>query len=414
MSEIKKGTSALKKGWCPSARRPMRSGDGLLVRLRLSCSKLNCAQAREIAALSQRHGNGEIDLTTRGGLQLRGVTDESYPELIASLAAADLIEATPEAEAARNVLVSPFAGLGGADDPRPAACAWERTLANSPDLWRLPGKFGFAFDAGGLPMGDDSDIRFEAQGQASFVARLGGAAGVLGPFPAADLVAVARALVAKFLSAEDAPRMRDAVRLFGLQPFAAATGLNIGHAAQRPAAPLAAWLGPHILGARAFVGAAAPFGRLHADQLAALADLAGANALRLTPWRALIVGDLEHPAAHAFSQAAQDLGLIVDPRDPLLRIAACPGAPACSSALQETRDAALGLSAFAPSGEGVWLHLSGCEKGCAHPRPAPMNVVASPEGYRLNGESPRTLESLAPRLQALAPRVESFVQSIVA
>jgi precorrin-3B synthase len=351
--------------------------------------------------------------------------------LIERLADAGLIDASPEAEAVRNVLVTPFAGLDGGFDLRPLARAWEQALATDRDLWRLPGKFGVAFDAGLLPMGDDSDIRFEAtaphrhrerseaiqgpplerlafdHGRAgllrfarndeapdgpSFVARLGGAQRVLGPFPARDLLAVAQALTGAFLALADAPRrMRDAVWTDGLAPFAAATGLPLASAPQAPRARAADWLGVRPFG----VGVAAPFGRLRASQLAALASETG---LRLTPWRALLIPGPEDPVALA--EAASRLGLIVDPADPILRVAACPGAPACSSALQETHETARRLSQFAPSGEGIWLHVSGCEKGCAHPRPAPLTAVATRDGYRLNGEPPRSPDALAERVGA--------------
>jgi precorrin-3B synthase len=385
--------NALAKGWCPGALSPMRSGDGLIVRLRLSCGELPAAQAREIAGWSQEYGNGEIDLTARGHLQLRGVNDASYPVLMERLAEGGLIDASSQVEAVRNVLVTPLAGLDGAFDVRPLACAWEQALAANPGLWRLPGKFGVAFDAGGLPMGDDSDIRFEAQPDGQFVARLGGAQQVLGAFPARDLVAVARTLAQAFLdlSAPAPRRMRDAVQAHGLAPFAAATGLALIDAPQSARAPAADWLGVHSFG----VGVAAPFGRLRAFQLAALADAA---TLRLTPWRALLIPGPENPAALA--EWAQSLGLIVDPADPLLRVAACAGAPACSSGLQETHETARRLAAIAPSGEGIWLHVSGCEKGCAHPRPAPLTAVATRDGYRLNGEPPRSLDALVERIGA--------------
>ena len=398
--------SALRKGWCPGALAPMRSGDGLIVRLRLSCGELSFAHAREIAALATEFGNGEIDLTARAHLQLRGVSDATYPALIERLAQARLVDASPEAEAVRNVLVSPFAGFDGAFDVRPFARAWEQALASSRALWRLPPKFGVAFDAGHLPLGDLSDIRFEAQPGGAFVARLAGAAESLGPFPASEAVAVARALAQAFLAqafladaeaVEGPRRMRDALRARGLAPFAAASGLRCAAAPAPALARVADWLGAQA----AFVGVAAPFGRLEAPQLAALADLAedaGAPGLRLTPWRALLIPGPDAP--QALVRNARALGLIVDPDDPLLRVAACAGAPACSSAFQETRDAARRLAALAPRGDGVWLHLSGCAKGCAHPRPAPFTAVATREGFQLNGEAARTLDALAERIVA--------------
>ena len=50
------------KGWCPGALRPMRTGDGLLVRLRLSGGVLTAATARAVADLAARFGNGLAQL----------------------------------------------------------------------------------------------------------------------------------------------------------------------------------------------------------------------------------------------------------------------------------------------------------------------------------------------------------------
>ena len=46
------------RGWCPGALRPMMTGDGLLVRLRLTGGILDIAKARAIAACATRYGNG--------------------------------------------------------------------------------------------------------------------------------------------------------------------------------------------------------------------------------------------------------------------------------------------------------------------------------------------------------------------
>ncbi|MGX1077699.1 sulfite reductase beta subunit-like hemoprotein [Bradyrhizobium elkanii] len=42
------------KGWCPGALRPMRSGDGLVVRIRPRAGRLDAAQAAGIAELAAR------------------------------------------------------------------------------------------------------------------------------------------------------------------------------------------------------------------------------------------------------------------------------------------------------------------------------------------------------------------------
>ena len=59
------------KGWCPTALRPMLSGDGLVVRVRPHGGQLSAAQASGIADLATCYGNGLIDLTGRANLQIR-------------------------------------------------------------------------------------------------------------------------------------------------------------------------------------------------------------------------------------------------------------------------------------------------------------------------------------------------------
>ncbi len=76
----------------------------------------------------------------------------------------------------------------------------------------------------------------------------------------------------------------------------------------------------------------------------------------------LIAGHVAHP------------DLITDPADPRLRVTACTGAPGCPQALQPTRDLARTLAPQVPQGQH--LHVSGCAKGCAHPKPAASPYVA--------------------------------------
>lgn len=113
-----------------------------------------------------------------------------------------------------------------------------------------------------------------------------------------------------------------------------------------------------------FTGLAVPFGRLEAPQLRALVEAcaaAGGSEIRLSPWRALYV------------DAVVDVpGFIVDEDDPLLRIEACPGAPACASATVDTRTEARRLAAMDIPGS---IHVSGCAKGCARSAPADLTLV---------------------------------------
>ena len=118
----------------------------------------------------------------------------------------------------------------------------------------------------------------------------------------------------------------------------------------------------------AMVGLA--FGQLPVETLASLAKQGG---LRMTPWRMLLV-----ESAREFPGVA---GIITDPADPLLRIIACTGAPACPQGLSRTRPIAQALAPHLPY--GAFLHVSGCAKGCAHPKAAPLTVTATETGFDL-------------------------------
>ena len=134
-------TTHLRKGWCPGALRPMRSGDGLLLRVRPTAGSYAMAALLTIAETAERFGSGEIDLTNRGNLQLRGVSAETYPQALSALDAAGLIDAEAGAEAVRNVVVDPLSGLDPKRaDIRKIAAQLEHAIVAQERFWSLSGQ----------------------------------------------------------------------------------------------------------------------------------------------------------------------------------------------------------------------------------------------------------------------------------
>jgi precorrin-3B synthase len=144
----------------------MESGDGLIVRVRPRAGSLSVGAAGALARAAARFGNGHIDLTRRANLQIRGVTPDALAGLQAAIDDLGLLDASAEAEAVRNIIVSPLTGIdpGEVLDVRPIALALERMIAADAALWRLPSKFGFVIDGGGvLALADErADIRLQA------------------------------------------------------------------------------------------------------------------------------------------------------------------------------------------------------------------------------------------------------------
>ncbi|MDC0657943.1 precorrin-3B synthase [Leisingera sp. SS27] len=339
-------------GWCPGALRPMMSGDGLVVRVRAPLGRLTQDQAREVARLSEAYGNGLLDISARANLQMRGIREEAHEELINALRDLGLIDPDAQAEARRNVLLSPFWAKG--DDTHAIASELGAALSAATDL-TLPGKFGFAVDCGLAPVlqGISADIRIERSGATLLLRADGADTGK--PVTRESAVPEALALARWFLEQGGAPEGRGR-----MHRLIARRGPPAAHAA--PVARTAFTATPSIVHAGAL--AALEFGQMPA---ATLAQLAGHGPIRLTPWRMLLVESPENLPPLP--------GLILDAADPRLQVTACTGAPGCLQALSATRNLARDLAPHVPA--GTRLHVSGCAKGCACPDAAPLTLTAT-------------------------------------
>lgn len=376
--------AALRKGWCPSVLRPMMSGDGLVVRLGQKASVLSPQEARTLAGLAQCCGNGLLDLTSRGHLQFRGVTETSLPLLQARLHALGFVEAKNEDAAAPTVMTNALAGLDPSAliDSRPLASASRARLSTSQAMSNLPPKFCFAIDDGGLLSiaGEKSDIAFvpvRFAGAVKFVVNLGGVC--VGECARDDIPEVALRLAQAFLDLRGAgvraaQRMGDLVSRLGapavLRLAAVATLAFEVPAPKRPQP-----IGRFRLGALHALGVGVPFGRLDGTTLSSLADVAeeSRGELRLTPWRAVLLLGARQPD----SGVLQAAGLILDANNPLRAVAACPGVSGCMNGTTATQADARQIATIAQrlGTQGVVVHVSGCEKGCAHAAPAPVTFV---------------------------------------
>ena len=360
------------QGWCPGALRPMLSGDGLVVRVRPHGGSLTPAQAAGLAGLARQYGNGLLDLTSRANLQLRGVHPEAHANVLQGLHGLGLLDSSADFEARRNILVSPF--WQPEDGMQRIAAALAKALS-APDAPALPGKFGFAVDCGAQAVlrTNSADIRIE-RGPGGYLVRANGYA-TGDCVSAADVVPAAMALAHWFLAQGRGTRMAALAPQQALpERFRATSDFSPSAPKPQPGQTSVGWL----------VGA--EFGQLQADTLAALSAL---GALRLTPWRMLLVEGLQ--------QAPALTDLVTQAFDPRLRVAACTGAPGCLQAAAATRPLAHALAPLVPVDQ--LLHVSGCSKGCAHPRAA-LTLVATPAGFNLihhgTAASPPDLLALAP------------------
>ena len=373
----------------------MQSGDGLIVRVRPQSASLRPQDLGALADAARQFGNGHIDLTRRANLQIRGVREASLSDLHDVIASLGLLDANAEGEAVRNVMINPLAGIDPTEafDVRPIAGELARWLTSDRSLWALPSKFGFILDGGGALSlaAQRADVRLVVMG-AQIAIGIETRAGIewLGSTPSGAAAAVATEIAVLFIKAasrDKRQRMRD-LSDEGIASIRSAmrARLDAPHEPPREADASINRIGFIELGADKFaVGIAAPFGRVESDQLRKLTDVMashGVEEIRLSPWRALYAGTPSRHAAHDILDAAKGEGLITDPRDPLLQIEACPGAPGCRSTILDTRGDGHSLAALLPQfGFAGTVHVSGCAKGCAKSGAADLVLVGSEGRY---------------------------------
>jgi precorrin-3B synthase len=395
------------KGWCPGALRPMQSGDGLIVRIRPRSATFSAEELLMLADASRCFGNGHIDLTRRANLQIRGVTEALLPQLHDAIARLGLLDGDADAEAVRNVMINPLAGIdpGEVLDVRDIGRELARLLASERSIWALPGKFGFAIDGGGALTlaGQHADVRLTAVGsgpQVAIAIGLDTRAGVewLGSVSPGAAAAAAIDIGLAFISValpQGQGRVRDLTGE-GLASIRSAIAPRLDALTEHPsnANRPGARIGLLELGADRFaVGIAAPFGRIESDRVCKLTEAMatqGIGEIRLSPWRALYAAVPGRRAGQHLLDAAESDGWIVDPADSLLQVEACPGSSGCRSTSLDTRRDGRRLARLLPQfGFTGTVHVSGCAKGCAKSGPSDLVLVGADGTYGIvrNGTS---------------------------
>ncbi|MDQ3156130.1 MAG: sulfite reductase subunit beta [Actinomycetota bacterium] len=136
---------------CPGVLRPWIADDGALIRLRLIGGQLGATSLRQLVEIAAEYGDTNIYLTSRANLQLRAIAHEDGcvpAALVYAISAAGLLPA-PSHELVRNINVSPLTGrVGGRADLRPLADAIDKLLCADPVFASLAGRFLFSLDDG--------------------------------------------------------------------------------------------------------------------------------------------------------------------------------------------------------------------------------------------------------------------------
>ena len=383
--------AAMRRGACPTLGRPMRTGDGLLARLRPADCVMLLSQLRAIAHAAAEFGNGIIEVTARGSLQVRGLRPEAVAPLEQAVLGAGIVPASGV-----MVEVPPLAGLDPDEliDPRPVAEAIRRLAGTLPLV--LAPKLAITVDGGGgFSLATiAADVRLTAVDRECFLLAVGGD----------DRTARKVAVVARENAASAVLGVLEAIAAIG----PAARGKDVEAAMLTglydPAAELVVvrgeglpFLGVRRLGLSSpsisphesyIVGLALPYRQARAEDMIGFLDeieILGLCDIRLSPGHGLILTGLHRGEALRAEEAARRHGFWTSPQEPRAHISLCAGTMGCASAHFDTRGVAeevVRRAAVLLDGS-LTLHLSGCPKGCAHPAPSDLTLTGASTGYGL-------------------------------
>jgi precorrin-3B synthase len=395
----------LRRGACPGLSAPMPTGDGLLVRLR-PIGTVSLAAFKALCAAARQYGNGVVEITARGSVQVRGLSATSAPHFVDAITSLGIA-----ADEGIPVITNALAGLDPAEliDAGALAADLRRALARTSLPGRLAPKISVAIDDGGVLKVENvsADIRLCARNANDDVmldVSVGGDAGSavpLGAIAPANGVEAAVRLLEVMARREGASRARDVLATDDVEPFREALA-ELFQTRTRPRESGDPGLDSrlrenernsaislHILRDGSYAhGVGLAFGHSDATALERLADaaaVAGAHGARVAPGRALFAIGVTRDSATAFTAAAERLGFIVRADDPRRHVIACAGAPICASAHIAARAMAPRIAEIAAPylDDSSKIHVSGCAKGCAHAGPAALTVVGTPAGCAL-------------------------------
>lgn len=393
--------------------------DSFMIRLRVPACEITAHQFHGLADLSADLGNGHVDLTTRGNLQLRELRPRDIVKVLTRVQELGLTSRGSGADNIRNVTASPNSGFDPDEllDVRPYAKAVHHYIMNHRDCYGLPRKFNIAFDNGGslTTAADTNDIAFLAARVTDktldaspspisarpapgiyFRVLLGGITGhqdfardtglLIRPDQA---VAVSAAMVRVFVDHGDRTnrkkaRLKYLLDKWGFDRFLDETQKKLAFplvrvplAACEPRKPLVkhGWIGAYKQAQRGFtsVGVGIPVGRMSAKQMHGLATIAanfGKSELRLTVWQNVIIPHIPDALVSSACRQIQHLGFTTEASSVTGGIVACTGSRGCKYAAADTKGAAAALAkhlghANLSVGQPVNIHFTGCAHSCA-------------------------------------------------
>jgi len=383
---------------CPGVLHALACRDGMLVRVRVPGGLITLEQTTALAELARKQGDAFLDLTARANVQLRGIQEDALPKVADALAAIGLLPSARH-DRVRNIFAGPFVGIDPQElfDVRPLVRAFDAGLLGDPRFARLPAKFSVAFDGGAsrAQACAGTDLALQAvtstHGTRLHLA-IGDTPTGLGCKPEDGAQIMLQATRAALAYADTANL--STARAWRLHRFPdAAAHVRTSLAARLEPCPapqrkepggLPLGVFPANVSARINIVPLVPLGRLSARQANGIAAIVRRcnGEIRLAP-RSVVLGLMPRAALAEIRSDLQRLGLRLDGSSGFAGIVACSGLAGCTKALADVRGDAVRIAERIAALRlfGTTLNLAACEKRCAMPAGADIELVATGAGY---------------------------------
>ena len=333
------------QGWCPSFVKPAIAKDGILLRIAPDNGFLSFQDSLILCNLSITYGNGLIDLTNRGKLQIRGIREASLDNIRNILEKNKIVRNDNN-----NIIISPF---------------WKKNDKNAfyykklKDIHLLlptvSDKFSIAIDLGLNPVLSNisADIRLELSKNDDMIIRADG--NKLGKKVNSENILENILLLSNFFSKNFSNKNRRMSSIILENSLPDDWSQTYPREFQMPSMKAISKIGVYY---------GTKFGRIIANDFKNILMSSNPDKVRFTPYKTFILEK---------GSKVLDNNFINNLQTPENNIHACPGIFSCSASSIDTHEIANKLLKLT----NKTVHVSGCIKGCAYSKNADITLVGN-------------------------------------
>lgn len=393
---------------CPGLYRLSQAADGWICRIKIDFGRLTLQQLHILADVAWKYGNGCIELTTRGNIQLRGIVKNDQNRLIDMITSCGLGPLVKAGDDIRNVMVNPTANFDqhGSAFVMRFAEALSRKLQTSPSYHVLPPKFSFYIDGGescaildhvsDIWLSITNDGRSFAFGIASCPPTNDNAHPPLGMVARERGMDVIIALLDCLFSAAEQnssiQRMKNLTSFWKINRILSylqekIPDISPARSFRRRKQACRHDLGIHktCFSERYYLGIKPPLGRFTPYLLYSFIEAAkrtlSSDQLRVTPWQSIIFPDCAYDEAKELATLCREMSLAVNTKSPYADIVCCTGLPGCHSACSDVQADARKLANALEGNSNLSLNFVACSKSCTSTQEKPVTLLAVKPGF---------------------------------